>query len=144
MMEDDYIIKQISVFSENRPGRLASVAGALKEAGINIFAFSIAEADGFGVIRTIVDKPIKAHDMLSNLGFRVSFTDVIAAVMRDEPGGLYDIAEMLGNSEINIEYAYAYSGKENAILILRVDSVKEAVRKILDYGGELLKASDFT
>jgi len=143
MIEEDYIIKQISVFSENRPGRLAAVAGALKEAGINIFAFSIAEADGFGVIRTIVDQPIKAHDMLSNLGFRVSFTDVIAVVMRDEPGGLYDIAEMLGNAEINIEYAYAYSGKENAILILRVDSTKEAVKKIHDYGEELLKASRF-
>lgn len=143
MMEEDYIIKQISIFSENRPGRLAAVAGAMKKAGINIFAFSIAEADGFGVIRAIVDQPLKAHDMLSNLGFRVSFTDVIAAVMRDEPGGLYDIAEMLGKAEINIEYAYAYSGKENAILILRVDSAREAVKKINDYGGELLKASSF-
>lgn len=144
MIEDDYIIKQISVFSENRPGRLAAVAGALKKGGINIFAFSIAEADGFGVIRAIVDHPMKAHDMLSNLGFRVSFTDVIAAVMRDEPGGLYDISEMLGEADINIEYAYAYSGKTNAILIIRVDSAREAVRKIHDYGGELLKNSDFS
>ncbi|MDN7025412.1 ACT domain-containing protein [Methanoculleus sp. FWC-SCC1] len=142
-MEKSYIIKQISIFSENRPGRLAAVAGALKEAGINIFAFSIAEADGFGVVRALVDRPEDAHRRLTDLGFRVSFTDVIGVKMRDEPGGLSEIAGVLGDAAINIEYAYAYSGRDAAVLILRVDQVEDAIRKILGSGGELLKASTF-
>lgn len=142
-MEKSYIIKQISIFSENRPGRLAAIAGALREAKINIFAFSIAEADGFGVVRALVDRPEDAHRTLTGLGFRVSFTDVIGVKMRDEPGGLSDIASILGDAGINIEYAYAYSGKDAAVLILRVDQAKDAVQKILDHGGELLEASRF-
>ncbi|MCT8338281.1 ACT domain-containing protein [Methanoculleus sp. Afa-1] len=142
-MEKSYIIKQISIFSENRPGRLAAIAGALREAKINIFAFSIAEADGFGVVRALVDRPEDAHRTLTDLGFRVSFTDVIGVKMRDEPGGLSDIASILGDAGINIEYAYAYSGKDAAVLILRVDQAEDAVQKILGRGGELLKASLF-
>ncbi len=61
--------------------------------------------------------------------------------MRDEPGGLSDIAALLGDEGINIEYAYAYSGRDGAVLILRVDQVEDAIRQILDRGGELLKAS---
>ncbi|MDD3069604.1 ACT domain-containing protein [Methanoculleus horonobensis] len=140
-MEKSYIVKQISIFSENRPGRLAAVAGALRDAKINILAFSIAEADGFGVVRALVDRPEDAHRTLTDLGFRVSFTDVIGVKMRDEPGGLSDIASILGDAGINIEYAYAYSGKDAAVLILRVDQVEDAVRQILARGGELLKAS---
>ncbi|MCM2467027.1 ACT domain-containing protein [Methanoculleus oceani] len=140
-MEKSYIVKQISIFSENRPGRLAAVACALRDAGINIFAFSIAEADGFGVVRALVDRPDDAHRTLTDLGFRVSFTDVIGVKMRDEPGGLSDIASILGDAGINIEYAYAYSGKDGAVLILRVDQVEDAIRQILGRGGELLKAS---
>jgi len=140
-MEKSYIVKQISNFSENRPGRLAAIAGALRDAGINIFAFSIAEADGFGVVRALVDRPDDAYRTLTDLGFRVSFTDVIGVKMRDEPGGLSDIASILGDAGINIEYAYAYSGKDAAVLILRVDQVEDAVRQILGRGGELLKAS---
>ncbi|MDD3856752.1 MAG: ACT domain-containing protein [Methanoculleus sp.] len=142
-MEKSYIVKQISIFSENRPGRLAAIAGALREAKINIFAFSIAEADGFGVVRALVDRPEDAHRTLTDLGFRVSFTDVIGVKMRDEPGGLSDIASILGDAGINIEYAYAYSGKDAAVLILRVDQAEDAVQKILGRGGELLKASLF-
>ncbi|MDK2890227.1 MAG: hypothetical protein PWR21_859 [Methanoculleus sp.] len=140
-MEKSYIVKQISIFSENRPGRLAAIAGALRDAGINIFAFSIAEADGFGVVRALVDRPDEAHRTLTDLGFRVSFTDVIGVKMRDEPGGLSDIASILGDAGINIEYAYAYSGRDGAVLILRVDQVEDAIRQILGRGGELLKAS---
>ncbi|MDD3934610.1 MAG: ACT domain-containing protein, partial [Methanoculleus sp.] len=76
-----------------------------------------------------------------DLGFRVSFTDVIGVKMRDEPGGLSEVASVLGDAGINIEYAYAYSGRDGAVLILRVDQVEDAVRQILDHGRELLKAS---
>lgn len=138
-----YLIKQISVFSENRPGRLAAIAKALEEEGINILAFSIAEADGFGVVRALVDKPEKAYGKLTGLGFNVAFTDVIAVLMRDSPGGLHEIAQILGDGEINIEYSYAYSGKEGAVLILRVDDADQAVRLISSRGATLLESSVF-
>lgn len=139
---DSYMIRQISIFSENRPGRLAAVAKAFQEEAINILAFSIAEAEGFGVIRTLVDKPDIAHQKLTNLGFNVAFTNVIAVEMRDEPGGLYDIAQGLYEANINIEYSYAYSGKSAAVLILRVDQGEEAIRLLLGKKVHLLKSTD--
>lgn len=143
MDTEEYCIKQISVFSENKPGRLAAIARALMERQVNILAFSIAEADGFGVVRALVDKPDIAHATLGTLGFNVAFTDVIAVKMKDEPGGLYDIAEILGVAGINIEYSYAYSGKDAAVLILRVDNSKEAIERIIRSGATLIKSDHF-
>jgi hypothetical protein len=138
-----YRIKQISVFSENKPGRLAAIARALQEEQVNILAFSIAEADGFGVVRALVDKPDAAYRKLTDLGFNVAFTDVLAVKMRDIPGGLFEIAKILGDGGINIEYSYAYSGKEAAVLILRVDSIEAAVTLLRRGGGELLESRVF-
>lgn len=138
-----FVIKQISVFSENRPGRLAAIAHALGEEKINILAFSIAEANGFGVVRALVDHPEKAHDKLQSLGFNVAYTEVIAVKMQDKPGGLYEVASILGDSGINIEYSYAYSGKDGAVLILRVDQVEDAIKKIKSSGAILLERSIF-
>lgn len=138
-----YVIKQISVFSENRPGRLAAIAHALGEEKVNILAFSIAEANGFGVVRALVDQPEKAYKKLSSIGFNVAFTKVIAVHMQDRPGGLYEIAKMLGDANINIEYSYAYSGKEGAVLILRVDQVVDAIEKISKSGATLIESSVF-
>jgi len=141
MDADKYLMKQISVFSENRPGRLAAIAHALGEEKVNILAFTIAESEGFGVVRALVDQPEKAHKKLSACGFNVAFTDVIAVKMKDEPGGLYRIAKSLGEAGINIEYAYAYSGKQQAVLILRLDNANEAIGVIQKSGGELLESS---
>jgi hypothetical protein len=138
---EKYIIRQISLFSENKPGRLASMAKACQEERINILAFSIAEADGFGVIRALVDKPDLAHKKLTELGFNVAFTHVIGVEMKDEPGGLYEIASKLADAKINIEYSYAYSGKDQAVLILRVDQVEEAVRLLLDNHFNIIASS---
>ena len=143
MEPKNYVIKQISIFSENKPGRLAAIAKALQGEKINILAFSIAEADGFGVVRALVDNPQKAFEKLSKLGFNVAFTDVIAVKMQDEPGGLYEIAQILGEGMINIEYSYAYSGKDAAVLILRVDNVDAAITAITKGGGTLLESSLF-
>lgn len=138
---DNYMIRQISVFSENKPGRLAAMAKACQEEGINILAFSIAEAEGFGVIRALVDKPDLAYQKLASLGFNVAFTNVIAVEMRDEPGGLYEIASSLSEAGINIEYSYAYSGKTGAVLILRVDQSEEAIRLLLNHTFTLIASS---
>jgi len=138
----DYIIEQISMFSENRPGRLATFARAMMEENINIYAFSIAEANGFGVIRALVSDPERARKKLGSIGFMVTSTEVIAVQMKDEPGGLYEVAKVLADANINIEYSYAYSGRQNAVLVLRVDQVREAIDVILNTGGRLLTQND--
>ncbi len=143
MEQKRFVIKQISVFSENRPGRLAALAHALEVEQVNILAFSIAEAEGFGVVRALVDHPDKAYQKLTTLGFNVAFTDVIAVRMRDEPGGLSEIAKLLGENNINIEYSYAYSGKEGAVLILRVDNVPEAITRLRSVHADLIEAATF-
>ncbi|MBR6011873.1 MAG: ACT domain-containing protein [Methanomicrobium sp.] len=137
-----YVIKQISVFSENKPGRLSAIAKGLEDANVNIYAFSIAESKGFGVVRLIVDKSSAALKNLADIGFMVSYTDVIGIKMEDRPGGLYETASILGDADINIEYAYAYSGKNGAVLIIRVDDVTTAVKRLLAAGKELIRAEE--
>ena len=92
---------------------------------------------------SLVDRPDRAFETLGSLGFNVAFTDVIAVKMRDEPGGLYEIARILGDAQINIEYSYAYSGKEGAVLILRVDDLQSAIQALLERGAGIMESSAF-
>lgn len=142
-MYEKYRVKQLSVFSENKPGRLATVAKATMEEDVNIYAFSIAEGAGYGVIRMLVDRPEKAYGRLINLGFTVRYTDVLAVEMVDRPGGLFEATKVLGDAGVNIEYSYAYSGKRCAVLIMRVEDFEEAAKRILESGGKLLETSEF-
>ena len=143
-MYEKYRVKQLSIFSENRPGRLAAVAKAMKDEDVNIYAFSIAEGAGYGVIRALVDKPEKAYQKLASIGFTVRYTDVLAVEMVDQPGGLYDVIQTLGEAGVNIEYSYAYSGKKCAVLIMRVEEADTAIQKLLEHGANLLEVSQFT
>jgi hypothetical protein len=140
---EKYHIKQLSIFSENRPGRLMDIAGSMKQAKVNILGFTIAEGSGYGVVRMLVDKPEKAHEMLTQEGHVVKFTDVIAVKMEDKPGGLYDLTLMLRDAGINIEYAYGYRNSPNAVLIMRVEDIDRAIDAILDSGRELYDVSHF-
>ncbi len=122
-------IKQISLFAENKPGRLSKVADTLSKAGINIRAFTIAEAGDFGVIRMVVDDPDKAYKALQGQGFAVSETEVIGVGMKDIPGGLHEIADTLGRNGVNIDYAYAFvTTTQLALLIIRVDNIGQALK----------------
>ncbi len=129
-------IKQISLFVENRPGRMAKVAKTLSDARVNIRALTIAEAGDFGVIRMVVDDPEKGHKVLKENAFTVSMTDVLAVEMMDKPGGLYEIVNTLGESGVNVDYAYAFvtAKAQKAMLILRVDDIAKA-RKALGEKG---------
>jgi hypothetical protein len=122
-------IKQISLFAENKPGRLAKIAETLSKGKINIRAFTIAEAGDFGVIRMVVDDQDKAYKTLQGQGFAVSETDVVGVEMKDVPGGLHAIANVLGKSNVNIDYAYAFVTATNlALLIIRVDNIPQALK----------------
>jgi len=132
-------LKQISVFVENKPGRLADVTSVLYEKGINLRAFTIAEAGDFGIIRMVVDKTQEAYEALKSAGYTVALTDVLAVEVKDEPGGLYRIAKALGDANVNIEYVYAFAfEKDRALIILKPDDIKKAV-EILEKEGYLFK-----
>jgi len=129
-------IKQISIFMENKSGRMARVAKALGDAGVNIRALTIAEAGDFGVVRMVVDDTEKGYKVLREEGFTVSETEVLAVAIQDSPGGLFEIANTLGENEINVDYAYAFvtAKAERAMLILRVDDIKRATEVLNEAG----------
>jgi len=122
--------EQISLFLENKSGRLAEVTRILANADINIRALSLAETTDFGVLRLIVNDNEKARQTLKDQGFTVRITQVVAVKVPDRPGGLAEILEILGQGTINIEYMYAFvqqSGND-AIMIFRFDHPDEALR----------------
>ncbi len=137
-------VEQISVFVENRSGRLAEVTKALADADINIRALYLAEAGDFGILRLIVNDIEKAARVLKESGFTVSKTEVVAIAVSDKPGGLAKILLNIKDEGVNVEYMYAFVEKstENAIVIFRFDEISKAV-DILKRGGiRLLKAED--
>jgi len=135
--------EQISVFLENKTGRLAEVTGILSEANVNIRALALADTSDFGVLRLIVDDNIKAVKALKNRGFTVGRTDVVAVEVEDRPGGLHRLLDMLHKAEINVEYMYAFvqhSG-ENAVMIFRIDNIDEAVRVLEEHNVKVINGS---
>lgn len=133
------MIKQISVFVENKPGRLAAVTEVLYEKNINIRAFTIAEAGDFGIIRMVVDKTEEAYNALKKAGFAVRLTDVIAVEVEDKPGSLHKIAKSLGDAGVNIEYVYAFTSKEHKALIIFRVSDRDKAKEVLENLGVLFK-----
>jgi len=120
--------KQISVFLENKAGRLSHVTKVLGEAEINIRALSIADTSDFGILRLIVNDPDKAYRILKEAGFTVSETEVIAVQVPDSPGGLATVLEQMTAENLNIEYLYAFLGTtgEDALVIFKVEDINRA------------------
>ena len=120
------MVYQISVFMENRPGRLYDLTQALERANINLKAASIAETGDFGIIRCIVSDPDAAYDALTAEGFTVKKAHVVGVEVDDAPGSLSGIARALGERGINILYLYAFSiaCRNKAILILKTDDIE--------------------
>lgn len=137
------LVKQISVFLENKSGRLAEVTKALGASGIDISALSIADTTDFGILRLIVNKPEKAEEVLKENGFTVSCTSVIAIAVLDEPGGLAEALEILDREAIGIEYMYAFVGKatNEALVILRVETPEKAVEVLTNNNIKVLPSS---
>ena len=137
---------QISVFLENKSGRLAELTSALSKASVNIRALSLAETIDYGVLRLIVDKPAAARKALGEAGFTVTETEVVAVEMPDRPGGLADIVALVTQSNLNIEYLYAFVGQrgENAVVIFRIDDVKAAVAALQQGGARILSADELS
>lgn len=128
------MVKQVSVFLENKSGRLAEVSRILGRNSIDIRALSIADTAEFGILRLIVNNPDLAVKVLSDKGFSVGTTEVIAIRVDDKPGGLSEALNCLEENNIGIEYMYAFIGNvgsSKALVIIRVDDVQNAL-EILD------------
>lgn len=139
------MVKQISVFLENKKGRLAEVSKTLADNGINIRAMSIADTKDFGILRFIVDDPEAAKKVLEETEYTVAVKEVIAIAVPDEPGGLAKALAILHDGEIVIEYMYAFIGTADgkALVIMKASDAAKAVRllnkaniKVID-GAEL-------
>lgn len=137
-------VKQISVFLENKSGRLARVTEILGENQVNIRALSIADTSDFGILRIIVNDPEKAYKALKLEGFTVSETEVITVEVSDTPGGLANALKVLDESKINVEYLYAFLEKfsEKALVVFRVEQVDKAIEVLGQNGINVLKDED--
>ena len=136
-------IQQISVFVENKQGKLVETVKTLAENDINIRAMSIADTKDFGILRMITSDNAKTKEVLSSDSV-VNTTDVIAVKMADRPGALYKVIDILSKAGINIEYMYAFTASDalGAYVVFRVDDVPQAQKLIDDNGLKSLNDED--
>lgn len=140
IVEEHMQVEQISVFLENKSGRLSEVTAILTEAEVNIRALALADTSDFGVLRLIVDDTEKARQTLKNNGLTVGKTNVVAVEVTDRPGGLHDILMMLHDANLNVEYMYAFvrSSGDNAVMIFRIEQEQEAIRLLESKGVNVI------
>lgn len=137
-------VKQVSIFLENKSGRLAEVSRVLGNKNIDIRALSIADTTEFGILRLIVNDPDMAVSALKDYGFSVGTTEVIAICVDDTPGGLSDALTCLEKNNVGIEYMYAFignTGDNKALVILRVEDIEKAM-DVLKISGITTISSD--
>ncbi len=133
-------IKQLSVFVENKSGRLADITAIIAANGIDIKALSIADTTDFGILRLVVNRPDDAERALKEAGLTVSLTNVIAVGIPDKPGGFANAIKSLAENGISVEYMYAFISRdaERAYLIMRVLDNDVAVKALLEGGCDIL------
>jgi len=137
-------VKQISVFLENKSGRLEEVTKILADNNIDIRALSLADTRDYGILRLIVNDHLKANKLLKDSGFTVQETDVVAAEVPDKPGGLAGILRALNAKNISVEYMYAFVERkgDKAIMIFRFENVDEAIEALKNSDVKLLKGEE--
>ena len=130
------IAKQLSIFAENKPGKLAAVTAVLAREKISIRATTISTSDTFGVINLIVDDPRRAQDALAKAGMTVRLRDVLAVLIDDRPGGLDRLTQLLFKENINVNNAYGFvlESREKAVFVVDVDQIDKAL-KIVEKSG---------
>ncbi len=136
------IIKQLSIFLENKSGRLREVTRTLYEHNINMTALSIAETSDYGVLRVIVNNPELAEKVLKAEGFSVHITQVLCIIVPNEPGGLHRVIDILYQNNISVEYIYAFSHEKSASVVIRVDQIEKTIDILQKNQIALIKANE--
>ncbi len=136
-------VKQISVFIENKKGKLADATRYIADHNINLRALSIADTQDFGILRIICDDPKAANEALQAGGYITTVTDVLAAAISDKPGSLASILEVLSEANVVVEYTYAFlSAKAGAYMIFRVDDNQSAAAALAGAGIKTANQED--
>lgn len=137
-------ITQISIFLENRKGRLFDVCAMLGKNKINIRALNIAETEEFGILRIVVDKPAEAVKALKENGFVAHLTDIVAVEVADQPGGLADILKILTENDLNVEYMYGFveRSEDKAMLVFRFDDPDKAIAVLQQHKIKIIGSKD--
>lgn len=137
-------LKQISIFLENKEGRLKKAINILSQANTNIRALSIADTSEFGILRLIVPEPEKAQKKLEENNFVVKVNEVIAVEVPDQPGGLDSILSILYGSQINVEYLYAFVEKneDKAIVVIKTENIDEGIAALEESNIKIMSAED--
>ncbi|NJO68601.1 MAG: acetolactate synthase [Bacteroidetes bacterium] len=136
------IIKQLSIFLENKSGRLAEVLGVLGEAGIAIKALTIADTSEYGILRLIVSDDARALEALRTQGFSVNFTDVISIATPSEAGSFAKILKIMADQKISVEYMYAFSFGKKAAIVMRPENINRTIEVMKTNGFDLMTNSE--
>ncbi len=137
-------IKQLSIFLQNRMGSLSKPLEVLTVADVNIRAMCMADTSEFGILRLVVDDPIKGKEALEENNFLVKITDIIGVEMNDSPGGLTSVLDVIKENLIDLEYLYAFSHKkeDKAILLLHADDIDRLIEVLSDNGIPIVSAEE--
>lgn len=137
-------VKQVSVFIENKEGKLKKAVNAMSQKGVNIRALSIADSSKYGILRLIVSDNEAAIEALKAEKFTVKETDVIVVGVKDEPNGLNTILEILEKESINVEYLYAFVSTkvDEAIVVFKIEDYEAGMKALKDGGATLLSKED--
>lgn len=135
-------VEQLSIFIENKTGRLAHVTSVLATAGVNLRALSLADTSDFGILRLIVDDTEKAKNLLKEAGFTVGITHVVAVEVEDAPGGLDRLMQIISSKGVNVEYMYAFvqKGGANATMIFRFNRTDLGIEALKEHNIPIISA----
>lgn len=138
-------IQQLTIFLENKPGRLFKAYKVLAENGISLLTLSLADTKDFGLLRLIIKDNDKAIQILEEAGYATVLSEVLAVEISDRPGALLPVLDALAANEINLEYTYAFAarGGERAVFIIRVDDAEKAIAAVTKSGCKVLTLEEF-
>jgi len=137
-------LNQLSVFLENKPGRLSEPCRVLAEAGINIYTLSLADTQQFGILRLVVKDWQKAKAAMEQAGCVVNATEVLAVEVEDQPGGLENVLKLIEQNQLNVEYLYAltFRRKGKAIIIFRFENPDLALKLLSEKNVQFVESED--
>jgi hypothetical protein len=137
-------IRQISVFLENRPGRLSALCRTLADAGVNLSTLTLAETGEFGLLRLVTADPAKAKKVIEQAGYATTATEVVALQVPDRPGGLASVLQVLEAQNISVEYMYAFAMRAggDAVMVFRFDDMDRALAVLQAAGVNVFKPVD--
>lgn len=134
------MIRQISVFVENQPGSMMNVTSVLTDAGVNIRAISTFDTPEFGIMRLIVDDPVRAKNSLTEKGFVTRISDVIGAELQDKQGNLNQMLKILADGKINVNYIYSFVIREGKapVMVFHTDDFERAEKVLKDFDVKIM------